>query len=48
MQVLEAALSMLGKLRRPALLMPGPLQVVVKAQRIVLRAGEDYSGVWYV
>lgn len=46
-RVLEAALPLLGQLRRPSLLLPGPLQVVVKAQRIHLAAAEDYAGVWH-
>ena len=46
-KLMGAALPMLAKLRRPALLLPGPLQAVVKAQRIVLAEGEDYAGVWH-
>ena len=42
-EVFEASLPLLAKLRRPALLLPGPLQVVVKAQRIVLDEGETYE-----
>ena len=43
-QLLQAAVPLLTRLRRPALLLPGPLQVVVKAQRIVLDEGERYEG----
>jgi len=46
-EVFEASLPLLAKLRRPALLLPGPLQVVVKAQRIVLDEGETYEGIWH-
>lgn len=45
--VFEAALPLLAKMKLPALLLPGPLQVVVKAQRIVLKASQTYSGVWH-
>ena len=41
------ALPLLARLRRPALLLPGPLQAVVKAQRIVLEEGAEYAGVWH-
>ena len=46
-RLLGAALPLLAKMRRPSLLLPGPLQAVVKAQRIVLAEGEDYAGVWH-
>jgi hypothetical protein len=45
--LMTCALPLLGRLRRPALLLPGPLQAVVKAQRIVLDDGEEYAGVWH-
>lgn len=45
-RLLTCALPMLALLRKPALLLPGPLQVVVKAQRIVLGAEETYAGTW--
>lgn len=45
--VMEAAVPLLARLRLPALLVPGPLQAVVKAQRIVLKEGETYEGVWH-
>merc|ERR1740121_1015545 len=45
--ILTQALPLLAKLTRPAMLLPGPLQVVVKAQRIYLAEGEDYVGVWH-
>lgn len=45
--VLTASLPLLAQLKRPALLLPGPLQVVVKAQRIVLAGEEEYAGVWH-
>jgi len=47
-KILTAALPMLSKLRRPALLLPGCLQVVVKSQRMILEEHEHYSGVWHV
>ena len=47
-KILTAALPMLSKLRRPALLLPGCLQVVVKSQRMILEENEHYSGVWHV
>ena len=46
-KLMAASLPLLARLRRPALLLPGPLQVVVKAQRISLADGEDYAGVWH-
>ena len=46
-RLMGAALPMLAMMRRPALLLPGPFQAVVKAQRIVLAEGEDYAGVWH-
>ena len=46
-RLMTCALPLLGRLRRPALLLPGPLQAVVKAQRIFLDEGEDYAGVWH-
>eukprot|EP00933_Yihiella_yeosuensis_P053368 TRINITY_DN51602_c0_g1_i1.p1 TRINITY_DN51602_c0_g1~~TRINITY_DN51602_c0_g1_i1.p1 ORF type:complete len:708 (+),score=91.94 TRINITY_DN51602_c0_g1_i1:53-2176(+) len=47
MEVFRAALPLLARLRCPALLLPGPLQVVVKAQRIFLGKQEKYAGVWH-
>ena len=46
-RLMTAALPLLAKLRRPALLLPGPLQAVVKAQRIEVADGEEYAGVWH-
>jgi len=46
--VLSAATPLLAKLRKPALLLPGKLQAVVKAQRIYLQPGQEYEGVWHV
>ena len=43
----NAVLPLLNKLRKPALLFPGKLQAVIKAQRIYLQPGEDYSGCWH-
>jgi hypothetical protein len=45
--VLNAALPLLSQLRRPALLLPGKLQAVVKAQRVYLKPGQEYEGVWH-
>jgi hypothetical protein len=45
--VLTAAAPLLARLRRPALLLPGRVQAVVKAQRIFLGGGEEYAGVWH-
>ena len=45
--LMGAAAPLLAKLRRPALLLPGPVQAVVKAQRIVVDEGDDYAGVWH-
>jgi hypothetical protein len=45
--ILNAALPLLAELRRPALLLPGKLQAVVKAQRIYLKPGEEYDGVFH-
>ncbi len=42
-KVLTAALPMLARLRRPALLLPGPLQVVVKSQRMLLEEGSFWA-----
>lgn len=41
------AAPMLAALRRPAFLLPGTLQMVPKAQRILLEGGESYEGVWH-
>jgi hypothetical protein len=46
-QIMTAAAPMLARLSSPALLLPGPLQAVVKAQRIYLNPGEQYAGVWH-
>ena len=46
-KLMGCALPLLARLRRPALLLPGPLQAVVKAQRIVLEEGAEYAGVWH-
>jgi hypothetical protein len=46
-QILNAALPLLSKLTKPALLFPGKLQAVVKAQRIYLKPGEEYDGIWH-
>lgn len=46
-QVKNVALPLLAKLQLPALLLPGPLQVVVKAQWIVLDVDDSYEGVWH-
>jgi tetratricopeptide (TPR) repeat protein len=46
-QVLSAALPLLSKLTKPALLFPGKLQAVVKAQRIYVKPGEEYDGIWH-
>ena len=45
--ILTAALPFVAALRRPALLLPGKLQAVVKAQSIYLDPGEEYEGVWH-
>lgn len=46
-KLLNISLPFVAKLKRPALLFPGPLQAVVKAQRIVLTDGERYEGEWH-
>lgn len=45
--ILTAALPLVAKLTKPALLLPGKLQAVIKAQRICLNSGEEYTGVWH-
>eukprot|EP01126_Amoeba_proteus_P031061 TRINITY_DN30586_c0_g1_i2.p1 TRINITY_DN30586_c0_g1~~TRINITY_DN30586_c0_g1_i2.p1 ORF type:complete len:560 (-),score=121.17 TRINITY_DN30586_c0_g1_i2:182-1861(-) len=45
--IFNAAIPLLSKLRRPLLLLPGKVQCVMKAQRIYLQPGEEYSGVWH-
>ena len=45
--ILEASLPMLGNLTKPALMLPGKLQAVVKAQRIYLQPGSEYTGCWH-
>uniref|UniRef100_A0A0G4F339 Uncharacterized protein n=1 Tax=Chromera velia CCMP2878 TaxID=1169474 RepID=A0A0G4F339_9ALVE len=47
-RILRSAAPLLAQLRRPALLLPGPLQVVCKAQRIFVKEGEEYEGVWHL
>lgn len=44
--VMQAALPLLARMRHPALLLPGPLQAVVKAQRIVLQEGRSTAARW--
>jgi hypothetical protein len=46
-EILNVALPILGKITKPAILLPGKLQAVVKAQRIYLKPGEEYEGVWH-
>ena len=46
-RLMGCSLPLLAALRRPALLLPGPLQAAVKAQRIEIGDGEDYAGVWH-
>ena len=46
-EVFQACLPLLARLRRPCLLLPGPVQAVVKAQRIHLKASEEYEGIWH-
>jgi hypothetical protein len=46
-EVLNAALPLLSRIIRPALLFPGKFKAVVKAQRIYLKPGEEYDGVWH-
>jgi hypothetical protein len=46
-EIFNIALPILSKITRPALLLPGKLQAVVKAQRIYLKPGEEYEGVWH-
>ena len=46
--ILTAAAPMLAALRKPSLLLPGPVQVVAKAQRIFLLPNEMYEGVFHV
>jgi hypothetical protein len=46
-EIFNTALPILSKITRPALCLPGKLQVVVKAQRIYLKPGEEYEGVWH-
>ncbi len=45
--IFSAALPLLAKLRKPSLILPGKLQACIKAQRIYLNPGEDYSGIWH-
>lgn len=46
-QVFEAAVPLLAKMKHPSLLLPGPLQAVVKAQSIFIHEGEAYAGMWH-
>ena len=46
-KVLEGALPMLARLRKPSLLLPGLLQTVIKVQNIFLDKDEKYAGVWH-
>ena len=41
-KVLTLSLPMLARLRSPSFLLPGPMQVVVKSQRMYLSAGEPH------
>lgn len=46
-KILTAALPMLSHLSKPALLLPGKLQAVMKAQRVYIKYNEEYEGVWH-
>lgn len=46
-QVFEAAVPLLARMKHPSLLLPGPLQAVVKAQRIYVAEKATYAGVWH-
>ena len=46
-EVFSAALPLLARLRKPALLLPGILQAVIKAQKIYVDGKEEYLGVWH-
>ena len=47
--ILNAAIPLLARLRRPQLVLAGQkLQVVFKAQRIIVPPGETYEGVWHI
>ena len=46
-KILTTAIPMLSHLTKPALLLPGKLQAVMKAQRIFLTPGNEYEGVWH-
>jgi hypothetical protein len=46
-EILNITLPILSKITRPAILLPGKLQAVVKAQRIYLKPVEEYEGLWH-
>jgi hypothetical protein len=46
-EIFNIALPILSKITKPALLLPGKLQAVIKAQRIYLKSGEEYEEVWH-
>ena len=46
-EVFQASLPILARLRKPALLLPGILQTVIKAQKIYVNGKEEYTGVWH-
>ena len=43
-EVFAASLPLLAKLKSPSLLLPGQIQAVVKAQKIVMNDKETYEG----
>ena len=46
-QIFSLAMPILSKMTRPALILPGKLQAVIKAQTIFLKEHEEYEGVWH-
>jgi hypothetical protein len=46
-EIFNIALPILSKITKPALFLPGKLQAVIKAQRIYLKPGKEYEGVWH-
>lgn len=46
-KILTHAMPMLSHICRPGILLPGRLQAVIKAQRVILAPNDEYRGVWH-
>jgi hypothetical protein len=47
-EILNVALPILGKMTKPALMLPGKIQAVIKAQLLYLKPGEEFQQGWRI